>query len=219
MKGQNAKPTSRKALFNRQDQRRWDAIFLQAPATWKQAPASPEMVDCLRFLQAHRVRSVLDVGCGIGIWAVFLSRAGLRVKGFDFSAKAITYAQRWAAEEKLAIDYACAPVTAPPFAGEHFDAVVAAKVLDNVSREELAIATERLFDCLKDGGVAFCLFNPLLTAEEIERLAASDNPTAGITHIVYTDDELRGLFAGVTLLDFKRYPHGFRGLFLQKKTA
>ena len=37
--------------------------------------------------------SVLDAGCGFGDNAIFLAKHGIRVVGFDFSAKAIEIAQ------------------------------------------------------------------------------------------------------------------------------
>lgn len=51
--------------------------------------------------------SVLDLGCGPGLYAARLARAGLQVTGVDFSQNSIDYAQQYAGENGLAITYRC----------------------------------------------------------------------------------------------------------------
>ena len=203
--------------FYTNDHRIWNTLFEDIPPQWKQIPPSQEMQDCLEFFQHHNVSNVLDLGCGVGVWAMYLSKAGLRLKGVDFSQNAIDFAAGWAREEKQEIEFRCAPVTSEAFPTERFDAVVAAKILDNISRQEFAVVLNHLETSLGNEGLLYCLFNPAMTVEELEQLELSDNPTKGITHILYTDEELRRLFPGFDLLAFKRYTHGFRGLFLQKR--
>ena len=174
------------------------------------------MRDCLKFFQKNNVKSVLDLGCGVGIWATFLSKAGLTVKGVDFSSNAIKFASKWAAEEKLQIEYTCCPITGISFTQEQFDGVVAVKVLDNISREELEIVKDSIFKCLREKGLLYCLFNPYMTTEELRMIHKSDNPTKEITLTIYTDAELKNLLPQFKLLDFKTYEYGFRGLFLRK---
>lgn len=205
------------SVLNRNDQKIWNRLFEDIPPQWKQAPPSQDMQDCLHFFQQHNVKSVLDLGCGVGLWAIFLSKAGLHVKGVDFAANAIEFADRWSQEENQQITFRCAAVTSDAFPGEAFDAVVAAKILDNISRREFEVARARIVSSLAAEGLLYCLFNPAATAQELEQEAASDNPTQGITHIVYSDEELPGLFPEFETLGFKRYEHGFRGLFLRKR--
>jgi SAM-dependent methyltransferase len=49
--------------------------------------------------------SVLDLGCGPGLYASRLARAGLRVTGVDYSCRSIEYAARYANENSLEIAY------------------------------------------------------------------------------------------------------------------
>ncbi len=62
----------------------------------------------------------------------------------------------------------------------------------------------------------FCVFNPYLTKTDNEKLMKSDNPTKGITHIVYKNEELEKLFPKLTLLKFITFEYGFRGLIWEK---
>jgi len=49
--------------------------------------------------------SVLDLGCGPGLYAARLAKKGLRVTGVDYSRRSIEYATHYAAEHNLDIRY------------------------------------------------------------------------------------------------------------------
>lgn len=49
--------------------------------------------------------SVLDLGCGPGLYAARLAEKGLRVTGVDYSRRSIEYAMQYAAEHQLDIRY------------------------------------------------------------------------------------------------------------------
>ncbi|MDY0108440.1 MAG: methyltransferase domain-containing protein [Candidatus Krumholzibacteria bacterium] len=48
-----------------------------------------------------RARHLLDLGCGPGLYALPLARAGLRITGIDFSPAALTYARQLFADDGL----------------------------------------------------------------------------------------------------------------------
>ena len=203
--------------YNLQDQALWDKIFLEFPSKWKTEPPTAPMRDCLDFFDARDVTTVLDVGCGVGRWSIYLAGQGYKVKGYDFSKAAVNAAGEWAGEEALDIEFKWCPITRAPFLNHTFDAAVAALVLDNVAEPEMRKAVELIRASLRDEGLLFALFNPHMTQEELaEAEAAEDNPTAGITLTSYTDEELRSAFQGFDLRDFSVYEQGLRGLFLRK---
>ncbi len=49
--------------------------------------------------------SVLDLGCGPGLYCQRLAKAGMKVTGVDFSETSLSYAKRKASAENLSIDY------------------------------------------------------------------------------------------------------------------
>jgi SAM-dependent methyltransferase len=49
--------------------------------------------------------SVLDLGCGPGLYCQRLAKAGMNVTGVDFSEGSLSYARQQASAEKLSIDY------------------------------------------------------------------------------------------------------------------
>ena len=50
---------------------------------------------------------ILDLGCGPGLYAEKLGRAGYSVTGIDFSATSIAYAKHSAEQNGLSINYMC----------------------------------------------------------------------------------------------------------------
>lgn len=201
---------------NAKDLAQWEKIFADVPAAWKTAPPTQHMRDCLAFFQREKVKTVLDVGCGIGIWAHYLVKAGMQVTGTDFSSNAIAFAKRWAQEEKLDTEFVCAPATENRFAGTSFDATVAAKILENLSTAEARIAVQNMQTQLRPGGVLYALFNPHFSERQLAELAKSDNPTKGITHINYTDDDIAALLSDFQIIEVKKYDDGFRGFYLRR---
>ncbi len=78
-------------------------------------------------------RDVLDVGCGGGILAEALARAGARVTGIDLSKAAIATAGLHALESGLSVDYRLA--SAEAFAAEapgRYDVVTCMEMLEHV---------------------------------------------------------------------------------------
>jgi ubiquinone/menaquinone biosynthesis C-methylase UbiE len=189
----------------------WNRILGDVPAEWRLAPPSRAMSECTDFLVRNRVRTVLDLGCGMGRWSMHFARAGLEVSAADFASNGIEYGSRWAASEGLSIRFRCRPVTEAAYPGERFDAAVVALVLDNIPREDMPRAIKCMKAALREGGVAFALFNPVAVCAT----DAADNPTAGLTRVVYTDAELVNAFAGFSVLGIRRYEAGTRGVYLE----
>lgn len=183
--------------FNVHDLKIWDNLFETIPEeNWRNAPPSRAMVACLDFFIEKNVQTVLDIGCGIGRWAVYLAKHGLHVKGTDFSANALRIARKWAFDEGLKVEFSCRALTELAYPGEKFQSVVAALVLDNVSRTEMLAGINQMRESLVDDGYLFALFNPMTTKETIEAERECVNPTSGITRIDYTDSEIISAFNG-----------------------
>ena len=117
-------------------------------------------------------RRVLDVGCGGGLLAEPLARAGARVTGIDMSAAQLASARRHMSTGGLDIDYR--RTTAEALSHEEagaFDVVVCMEMLEHVPRPEAVVdACARL---VKDGGdVFFATLNRTLAARLLAVLVA-----------------------------------------------
>jgi len=74
------------------------------------ASRTPDTIDrsvqwIIKTLALKTDNSVLDLGCGPGLYASHFARTGLQVTGVDFSRNSIDYASRYASEHNLHIQY------------------------------------------------------------------------------------------------------------------
>jgi SAM-dependent methyltransferase len=110
-----------------------------------------------------RGRAALDYGCGHGMAAVVLARAGAAVTAFDLSPGYVAETRLRAAANRVRVDCVVADGERLPFADESFDAVWGNAILHHL---DLRRAGPELARVLKPGGVAvFCEpwgGNPLL---------------------------------------------------------
>lgn len=192
----------------------WNALFERVPDAWREAPPSEGMLACKRFLQEVGARNVLDLGCGVGRYALFLAGHGFRVTGVDYAPNAIRCCGQWAEDAGVEATFICGDISdtaLPGLAGQNFDAVVAALVLDNMSRERMACAVRAIAGYLRPRGHLFAVFNPVTIPEE-----GHDNPTQGITRVVYSDDDILQALPGFELLRREVYEMGTRGFLLRK---
>jgi ubiquinone/menaquinone biosynthesis C-methylase UbiE len=166
------------------------------PSAWYEAPPSDAMERCRAYFRAHRCARILDVGCGFGRWAEFLTRDGAHeVVGIDYAAQGIRAATRWAHRVGFNARFVVALATRLPFRGRPFDGVLAALVLDNLSRADCVGAVRALNALLRPSGRGFFVFSPVLTQAELEAIP-DDNPTKGCGHVVYEDAELTTCLPG-----------------------
>ncbi len=74
------------------------------------ASRRPETIDCsvkwmIEVLGLKPGASILDLGCGPGLYASRFARAGLQVTGVDYSQRSIDYAINYATKNELNITY------------------------------------------------------------------------------------------------------------------
>lgn len=116
-----------------------------------------------RRLEAKRVapRSVLDVGCGVGIPGLALTPDGGRVYGFDLSPELVGYARRLAGERKVEATYAVGSLTDPAaYPDGRFDLVLSLGVFQHVRDDRRALELMK-GKMAPDGWMVLSLRNPL----------------------------------------------------------
>lgn len=74
------------------------------------ASRKPETIDrsvkwLIKTLGLKTAASILDLGCGPGLYASRLARAGFHITGVDYSRRSIEYATKYASENNLNIAY------------------------------------------------------------------------------------------------------------------
>lgn len=115
-----------------------------------------EMPATLKLLGNIKGKKVLDFGCGTGIYAKIMAKAGAKVKGFDISGKMLEIARKG----NPGLELRRGSGSRIPF-DEKFDIVVAALVLDCV--RDWGKALREVSRVLKKGGYfVFSAGNPII---------------------------------------------------------
>jgi ubiquinone/menaquinone biosynthesis C-methylase UbiE len=173
----------------------WERIFSTMPPAWYDA-TSDAMNQCRAYFAAHPCARLLDLGSGFGRWAHFIVGHGVgEVVGVDYAEQGIRAASAWALRAGFNARFIVASVTALPFGPRRFDAVLAAVVLDNLSRTDRAHAVQEFNAAMQPGAHGFFVFNPVLTPAELATIG-DDNPTKSCMHVVYEDGELGACLPG-----------------------
>lgn len=108
-------------------------------------------------------QSVLDLGCGPGLYSIRLARRGLRMTGIDFSRPSIEYARQQAVSEDLPIVYCFSNFTTIEY-DACFDMVMQINGEINIfSPQKRDDLLTRIYTALKPGGALVCdLTTPVL---------------------------------------------------------
>lgn len=188
----------------------WEGIFAGMPAEWYDAPPSGAMARCRGYFEASARRRVLDIGCGFGRWAQYLAGHGVdEVVGLDYAEGGIRAASEWVARAGFNARFTVGSATALPFHGRPFDGALAALILDNLSRDDCALAVDELSRVVQTGGLGFFVFNPRLTPADLTA-KSQGNPTSSCTLVEYEDHELAACLEGWSITRFDRSAEGFR---------
>jgi ubiquinone/menaquinone biosynthesis C-methylase UbiE len=116
------------------------------------------MPNLLRLLDLQKTDTVLELGCGEGIFTREISSAAKSVTGLDLSSELIKIAKEKAkAEKKNNIDYVVASAHQSNLPNAHFDKAIIILALQNMREFNETVA--ELNRVLKPGGKAFLVLN------------------------------------------------------------
>lgn len=112
-----------------------------------------------KILEAHKVKTVLDLTCGTGSQVFWLAKRGYRVTGADINAKMLTIARRKAKQEKVSLQFLKGDMRTLRV-GE-FDAVITIfNAIGHLTKLDFEEAMRNVHKNLKMGGLyIFDIFN------------------------------------------------------------
>jgi ubiquinone/menaquinone biosynthesis C-methylase UbiE len=144
-------------------------------------------------------RRLLDIGCGMGTFAIEAARRGAVAAGVDFAPAALRTAARVAAAEGVAVSFLQGDGAALPLPDRSCDVVLAADVTEHLDDATLRAVLHEAWRVLAGGG---CLV--LYTPEQshlFERLRAAGHLSPDPSHIgIRTAEQLA---ASVTRAGFR----------------
>lgn len=107
------------------------------------------------FDQEAFAGEILDVGCGTGENALFLSSRGLSVTGVDFSRTAIEMAQEKAVQRRASTRFRVGNALHLALLNRKFDTVLDSALFHVFTDKERPLYAESLASILRPGGVAY----------------------------------------------------------------
>ena len=144
-------------------------------------------------------RSALDIGCGLGRNTRWLAARGYRATGIDLSPYAVQRARERSA--KSSASYLEGDVLREDIPGGPFDFVYDSGCFHHLPPHRRLSYLAALSACLKPGGLfGICTFAPGQMGSQADDLTLlrQGRLEGGIAYSLY---DLRGVFAGLTLLD------------------
>jgi 2-polyprenyl-3-methyl-5-hydroxy-6-metoxy-1,4-benzoquinol methylase len=134
-------------------------------------------------------RSLLEVGCGIGVDSIQLSKRGFAVTAVDLTENALAVAKQYAALRGAAIDFRLGNAEGLDFPDQSFDVVYSFGVLHHTPDIERSVA--EVHRVLRPGGTAYVMLyhrDSLVNAVHRALRLPYESPTDRKDHcpVVYT---------------------------------
>jgi SAM-dependent methyltransferase len=129
----------------------WDARYAQG-LVYGTEPTSVAR-QLVPVLRAHKVRRLLEAGCGSGRDAVFYAREGFEVTGSDISAQALHRARQRAATEGLQASFLVDDLVETQFPAGTFDAAIAIHLVHLQPEDGRRAMVNQLWRLTRDAGL------------------------------------------------------------------
>jgi ubiquinone/menaquinone biosynthesis C-methylase UbiE len=102
----------------------------------------------------HKIKNILDLGCGMGRPCIHLAEKGFEVVGIDMSKSALRMANAQVRKKKLAnAALVCGAMTSLPFRDDCFDAVVSVSVIVHALRRNIEKTVAEIRRTLRKNGL------------------------------------------------------------------
>ncbi|MFT3950413.1 MAG: class I SAM-dependent methyltransferase [Oscillospiraceae bacterium] len=178
----------------------WDEIYQTQGNV--QYEVLPTAVMAAELFKRENVKTILDLGCGMGRHSIFLARQGFQVTATDISPKGVETTRQKATELGLEIETACHDMRDIPFTDNTFDAVFCIWTSGHGTLDDMTKHAHEMLRVVKTGGYVFVdyvskedeLFG---VGTEIESNTFLNN-TPGeeeIPHHYSDEQEIRALYA------------------------
>lgn len=134
--------------------KQWNQIFKKYGKVFFES--QEDMPKIAAIFKRHKVKKVLDLGCGSGRQMVFLAKKGFSVYGFDIAEEGIKIAKDWLKSEKLEADFKIGSIYKKlPYSDNFFDAVISTHAIHHGKIEDVRKAIGELHRVLKPDGLIF----------------------------------------------------------------
>ncbi|MCX6723403.1 MAG: class I SAM-dependent methyltransferase [Candidatus Staskawiczbacteria bacterium] len=115
-----------------------------------------DMPGMVKEFKKHKVKKILDLGCGTGRHSVYLAKKGFEVYGIDIAEEGIRQAKQWLKSEKLKANLKIGSIYERlPYENDFFDAIISTYTIHHQRIEKIRKAIQEIERILKPGGFIF----------------------------------------------------------------
>lgn len=163
----------------------------------------PTVVEAVKGFKDHKVKKVLDLGCGMGRHSIYLKEAGFDVTACDISEKAVETTKKKFERLGYELDTAVCDMRELPFKEGTFDALLCVWTSGHGTLEDMKKHAAEMLRVVKENGIIFVDY-PSMEDErygigtEIEANTFLDNMPGEekIPHHYSDEKEIEKVYAG-----------------------
>lgn len=191
----------------------WDWRMVKGKYEDKWRMPSQEVYYLINRWHQEGMKSVLDLGCGIGRHSILFSQEGFKTYALDLSENAVTRAKQWSNECGLDIDFKVGDMLDLPYDNEMMDAIFAYYAISHTDTKGVIKILKQINRVLKSQGEVYLTLGskdswgfqenwPVV--DENTKIRIEDGPDNNVPHF-YADSKLIfELFNDFDILDLKQ---------------
>jgi len=180
------------------DKKIFEKIY-EKRAVWTQSTPPKELVDLIENGEIKPCKA-LDIGCGEGLYSIYLASKGFNVTGIDISQNAVKSAKKHAKEKGLKIRFIAMDIKDLSELEEKFDFVFEWALMHHIMPPQRQKYVEDLSKILKKGGkylsFSFNEKSPHFNqpGKKYRITPPGQRTPPGVKHYFSSMDELKNLF-------------------------
>lgn len=186
----------------------WENAWNMVKNPYTQLPKLDYLPSIPSTLTNHKVKDVLDLGCGSGWLSIYLAREGFQVVGVDVAPQAINLAKTWAAQENLPITFDIQDLAELNYPEARFHGVVANSIFEHFTINQTRVMVNKVHEILTNQGIFIGCFDKVGGGPgEYFCLpdgthVYTDKARKGMLLRRYTREELEEIFQTFSKVDF-----------------
>jgi len=178
----------------------WDKIFREEEVLLPIQEDFPKIVETFK---EHKVKKVLDLGCGSGKYTIYLSEQGFEVYGIDISTEGLKKTKERLKEKGFKANLRAGSIYRRlPYPDNFFDAIICIRTINHAKIESIKRTIKEVKKILKPGGLIFVTTRR--KREKEKRLPFKviaphtyiplEGREKGIVHYLFTKKSLKEVF-------------------------